>query len=62
MEREEKRLEEFRRLRKEIRGCQDFLVVGIDISKDIHNALMRTVGGNILYRRLTLSVWFVSRI
>ena len=39
MEREEKRLEEFRRLRKEIRGSQDSLVVGIDISKDIHNAL-----------------------
>ena len=38
MEREEKRLEQFRRLRKEIRGRQDYLVVGIDISKDTHNA------------------------
>lgn len=45
MEREEKRLEEFRQLRKEIRGCQDYLVVGIDISKDLHHALMRTVSG-----------------
>lgn len=53
MEREEKRLEEFRRLRKEIRGSQDSLVVGIDISKDVHNALMRTSGGKTLYRRLT---------
>jgi transposase len=55
MEREEKRLEEFRRLRKEIRGCQDSLVVGIDISKDRHNALMRTSGGKMLYQRLTFN-------
>lgn len=55
MEREEKRLEEFRRLRKEIRGSQDSLVVGIDISKDMHNALMRTTGGRTLYRRLTFN-------
>jgi len=33
MEREEKRLERFRQLRKEIRGSQDYLVVGIDIRK-----------------------------
>ena len=52
MEREEKRLEQFRQLRKEIRGSQDYLVVGIDISKDTHNAFMRTTSGNILYRRL----------
>jgi transposase len=55
MEREEKRLEEFRRLRKEIRSSQDYLVVGIDISKDIHNALMRTSGGKTLHRRLTFN-------
>jgi len=52
MEREEKRLEHFRRLRKEIRGCQDYLVVGIDISKDVHNAVIRTVSGK-MHRRLT---------
>jgi transposase len=52
MEREEKRLEQYRRLRKEIRGHQDYLVVGIDISKDLHHALMRTVSGKI-HRRLT---------
>jgi transposase len=52
MEREEKRLEQFRRLRKEIRGCQDYLVVGIDISKDLHNAVIRTVSGK-MHRRLT---------
>jgi transposase len=27
-------------------------VVGIDISKDTHNALMRTIPGKIVYRRL----------
>jgi transposase len=52
MEREERRLEQYRRLRREIRGSQDYLVVGIDISKDLHHALMRTVSGKI-YRRLT---------
>jgi len=55
MEREEKRLEQFRQLRKEIRGSQDYLVVGIDISKDTHNALMRNTSGKILYRRLTFN-------
>ena len=44
MEREEKRLEQFRQLRKEIRGCGDYLVVGIDISKDLHNAVVRNGG------------------
>jgi hypothetical protein len=52
MEREEKRLEQFRRLRQEIRGSQQYLVVGIDISKGTHNAFMRTPTGKTLYRRL----------
>jgi hypothetical protein len=52
MEREEKRLEQFRQLRKEIRGSENYLVVGIDISKDTHNAFMRTALGKMLYRRL----------
>ena len=55
MEREQKRIEQFRRWRTEIRGSQEYLVVGIDISKDTHNALMRTTGGKIVYRRLTFS-------
>jgi transposase len=55
MEREQKRLEQFRRLREEIRGSQDCLVVGIDISKDNHNAFMRTTGGDVLYRRLVFN-------
>jgi len=55
MEREEKRLDQFRRLRREIRGSQEYLVVGIDISKDTHKALMRDTSGKILYRRLTFN-------
>lgn len=34
MKQETERLEQFRQLRKEIRGAQNFLVVGVDISKD----------------------------
>ena len=45
MDREDKRLQQFRQLCKEIGGSQDYLVVGIDISKDSHNALMRTPSG-----------------
>jgi transposase len=52
MEREISRLEEFRRLRKEIRGSEDYVVVGIDVAKDTHNAFLGTPGGKTLYRRL----------
>jgi len=55
MEREVKRLEEFRQLRKEIRSSQEHLVIGIDISKDTHNALMRTSGGKVVFRRLSFN-------
>ena len=52
MEREDIRLEQFRRLRKEIRGSEDYLVVGIDVGKDTHNAYLGTARGKALYRRL----------
>ena len=52
MEREVRRLEQFWRLRKEIRGSGDYLIVGIDIGKDTHNAFMGTSQGKTLYRRL----------
>ena len=32
------RLEEFRQLKKEIRGSTEHLIVGIDVAKDNHNA------------------------
>ena len=52
MEREDIRLEQFRRLRKEIRGSEDYLIVGIDVGKDKHNAYLGTPRGKTLYRRL----------
>ncbi len=49
MEREVIRLEQFRQLRKEIRGSEDYLVVGIDVAKDKHDAYMGTpaAGSNL---------------
>ena len=32
------RLEQFRQLKKDIRGSNDYLIVGIDVAKDKHNA------------------------
>ena len=52
MEREEIRLEQFRRLRKEIRGSEDYLIVGVDVGKNTHNAYLGTPRGKTLYRRL----------
>ena len=52
MEREDIRLEQFRQLRKEIRGSANYLVVGIDVAKDKHDAYLGTPTGKALYRRL----------
>jgi transposase len=52
MEAEGKRLEEFRRLREEIRGSGEHLIVGIDVAKDTHNAFLGTATGETLYKRL----------
>jgi transposase len=46
------RLEEFRQFRKEIRGSKDYLIVGIDISKEKHHAFFGTATGKTLLRRL----------
>jgi len=46
------RLEEFRQLQKEIRGSEDYLIVGIDVAKDRHNAFFGTATGKTLFRRL----------
>jgi transposase len=34
------RLEQFRQLKKDIRGSNDYLIVGIDVAKDKHNAFL----------------------
>ena len=46
-----KRLELFRQLRSEIRGSNDYLVVGIDVAKDKHHAFFGTSGGTTLYKK-----------
>ncbi len=53
MERENcNRLAEFRQLRKDIRGSNKHLIVGIDVAKERHNAFFGTATGETLYRRL----------
>jgi transposase len=46
------RVEEFRQLRKEIRGSEKHLIVGIDVAKDKHNAFFGTARGKTLLKRL----------
>ncbi|MGD2124788.1 MAG: IS110 family transposase [Desulfobacteraceae bacterium] len=46
------RLERFRQLKKEIRGSNDHLIVGIDVAKDKHHAFFGTATGKALLRRL----------
>jgi transposase len=46
------RLEQFRQLRKEIRGSEGHLIVGIDVGKDKHHAFLGTATGKALLKRL----------
>jgi len=46
------RLEQFRQLRKEIRGSEGHLIVGIDVGKDKHHAFLGTATGEALLKRL----------
>ena len=46
------RLEEFRQLKKEIRGSERHLIVGIDIAKEKHHAFFGTCRGKTLLKRL----------
>ena len=52
MKTKDNRLEEFRQLRKHIRGSQHHLIVGIDIGKETHNAFFGTAQGKTLFKRL----------
>ena len=45
------RLDEFRQLKKEIRGSERHLIVGIDIAKNKHNAFFGTGTGKTLLKR-----------
>jgi len=46
------RLEEFRQLQNEIRGSDEYLIVGIDVAKERHSAFFGTATGKTLFRRL----------
>lgn len=49
------RLERFRQLRKEIRGSNEHLIVGIDVAKDNHHAFFGTAMGKTLLKRLVFN-------
>jgi transposase len=49
---EHSRLEDFRQLKKEIRGSKEYLIVGIDVAKDRHHAFFGTATGKTLFKRL----------
>ena len=46
------RLEQFRQIRKEIRGSNEYLIVGIDVAKEKHYAFFGTATGKALLKRL----------
>jgi len=47
---ESNRLEQLRQLKKEIRGSEEYLIVGIDIAKDTHKAFFGTATGKTLLK------------
>lgn len=49
---ENTRIKEFRQIRKEVRGSDKYLLVGIDVAKDKHHAFYGTPTGKTLLRRL----------
>jgi transposase len=48
------RLAAFRQLKNEIRGSQEYLIVGIDVAKDSHKAFFGTATGKTLFKRLVI--------
>ena len=46
------RLEQFRQMRREIRGSEEYLIVGIDVGKEKHHAFLGTATGKTLLRRM----------
>jgi len=46
------RLEKFRQVKKEIRGSDQYLIVGIDVAKERHNAFFGTAIGKTLHKGL----------
>ena len=48
------RIQEFRQLKKEIRGSERHLIVGIDVAKAKNNAFLGTATGKTLLKRWSL--------
>jgi transposase len=46
------RLQQFRQVKKEIRGSDRYLIVGIDVAKERHNAFFGTATGGALHKSL----------
>ena len=46
------RLEQFRQIKREIRGSEGYLIIGIDIGKEEHTACFGTANGEALFKRL----------
>lgn len=46
------RLEVFRQMKREVRGSQDYLLVGIDVAKDRHDAFFGSARGKTFLKKL----------
>jgi transposase len=46
------RLQRFRQLKNEIRGSDEYLIVGIDVAKERHNGFFGTAAGRTLHKGL----------
>jgi transposase len=61
------RIKEFRQIRKEVRGSSEYLIVGIDVAKEKHNAFFGTATGKAIYKRLVFEnnidgfAWLLER-
>ena len=51
-EKEHTEFEKFRQLKREIRGSQQHLIVGIDVAKERHHAFFGTSTGKTLHKRV----------
>ena len=45
------RLQRFRQIKKDIRGSEEYLIVGIDVAKRSHNAFLGNARGRVLLKR-----------
>ena len=55
------RIKEYRQIRKEVRGSDKYLLVGIDVGKEKHYAFYGTATGKTLKRKLVFGTSAVLR-